>query len=216
MFTISYTLLAIATLLCFYLGTDKNKTALTIYSVWIIIISLLSLNDFFEDTSAIPPRIAFAVVPTVFFTIFLYRKITTTSIDIKILTALHIIRIPVETNLYQLFLNKKIPVLMTFEGYNFDIISGITALIFCCYFIISKKLISDKILIIWNICGIIMLTIIVSISILSAKTPFQQIAFEQPNIAINEFPNTLLPAVIVPLVLLSHLLALKKLFRKAQ
>ncbi|MEM9987092.1 MAG: hypothetical protein AAF804_18515, partial [Bacteroidota bacterium] len=51
----------------------------------------------------------------------------------------------------------------------------------------------------------------VGIAILSAPLPFQQLAFEQPNVAVLRFPYVLLPGVVVPLVLLSHLLSLKYL-----
>lgn len=37
-----------------------------------------------------------------------------------------------------------------------------------------------------------------------------QIGFDQPNVALLSFPYTWLPAVVVPTVLLSHLLCLKK------
>jgi hypothetical protein len=47
-------------------------------------------------------------------------------LDKKILTLLHIIRIPVELGLYWLFIYKAIPQLMTFEGRNFDILVGLT------------------------------------------------------------------------------------------
>ena len=39
----------------------------------------------------------------------------------------------------------------------------------------------------------------------------QQLAFEQPNIAVLRFPYVLLPGIVVPLVGLSHLLHLKQL-----
>jgi hypothetical protein len=48
---------------------------------------------------------------------------------------------------------------------------------------------------------------------LSAPSVVQQFAFEQPNIAILYFPFNLLPAVIVPLVLFSHLAAIRQLLR---
>ncbi|HLL95226.1 MAG TPA: hypothetical protein VK404_09645, partial [Spirosoma sp.] len=42
---------------------------------------------------------------------------------------------------------------------------------------------------------------------LAAPTPFQQIAFEQPNIGILYFPFVWLPSVVVPLVLMAHVSA---------
>ncbi len=203
----SFFILAIITIGIFYWGTNQNKTALTIYSVWLLFTGVLSYNHFFENTESIPPRIAFAVVPNFFFIYFLFKKINIENINISILTALHIVRIPVELTLLQLYFDKKVPLLMTFEGYNFDILSGISALLLL--FFMPK--ISFSFLKIWNFACIILLFIIVTLAILSAKSPFQVLALEQPNVAILEFPFTFLAAIIVPLVLLSHLLVLKKI-----
>jgi hypothetical protein len=67
-----------------------------------------------------------------------------------------------------------------------------------------------KLLYFWNIAGVIFLSIIACIAILSAPLPLQQFAFEQPNIALLKFPYVFLPAFIVPLVFTSHFLMLKK------
>ena len=42
----------------------------------------------------------------------------------------------------------------------------------------------------------------------------QQFAFSQPNIAILYFPFSLLPACVVPLVALAHLVAIRRLLRE--
>ena len=46
---------------------------------------------------------------------------------------------------------------------------------------------------------------------LALPSPMQKIAFEQPNLAVMFFPFNLLPAVVVPLVLLAHLTAIRRL-----
>jgi hypothetical protein len=58
---------------------------------------------------------------------------------------------------------------------------------------------------------LIFLANIVITAVLSAPTPFQVLSFEQANMGVFKFPLTLLPGLIVPLVLLSHLLSIKKL-----
>jgi len=126
---------------------------------------------------------------------------------------LHIIRVPVELVLLWLSINKAVPQLMTFEGRNFDMLSGITAP-FIFYFGFVKNKLSKKILLAWNfICLALLLNIVIN-AVLAAPTNFQQFAFEQPNIAIFYYPFNLLPAVVVPLVLLSHLSAIRQLWRK--
>jgi hypothetical protein len=54
---------------------------------------------------------------------------------------------------------------------------------------------------------------IVVTAILYAPLPIQQLAFEQPNIAVMYFPFVYLPGFIVPIVLFSHLVSLKKLMQ---
>jgi hypothetical protein len=108
---------------------------------------------------------------------------------------------------------KLVPELMTFGGRNFDILSGITAPIV--YFICFKnsQLKNRRLLLIWNfICLGLLLNIVIN-ALLSAPFPFQQFAFDQPNVAILYFPFTWLPCFIVMIVLYSHLAAIRQLVR---
>jgi hypothetical protein len=123
---------------------------------------------------------------------------------------LHIVRIPVELVLFWLFTNKTIPELMTFEGRNFDILSGLSAPIIYYYAFVKKK-INRNIMLLWNFVCLGLLINIVIHAILSAPFPFQQLAFSQPNRAVLYFPFIWLPGCIVPLVLLSHLAAIRQL-----
>ncbi len=133
------------------------------------------------------------------------------NLDLRKLTLLHTIRIPVEIVLYFLFISKTIPQIMTFEGRNFDIFAGVSAPII--YWLSINYVQNKRILIVWNIAALLLLTNIVGLAILSAQTPFQQFGFEQPNIAITHFPFNWLPSVVVPLVLFSHLATLRQLWK---
>ena len=135
------------------------------------------------------------------------------SLDTKFLTILHIIRVPVELVLFWLFINKAVPELMTFEGRNFDIFSGVTAPVIF-YFGFIKQQIGRKIILLWNIVCLGLLINIVVNAVLSAPFPFQKFAFDQPNIAVLYFPFVWLPCCIVPLVLLSHLATIRQLLNR--
>jgi hypothetical protein len=102
------------------------------------------------------------------------------------------------------------PQIMTFEGYNFDIIAGLSAPLIA-YFGIAKKKMNRRLLLVWNIFSLLLLLNIGCITILSAPFPFQQLGFDQPNIAIFYFPFILLPTVIVPIVLFAHLVSIVNL-----
>lgn len=130
-------------------------------------------------------------------------------LDLKWLTLLHVIRVPVELILYALFMHQAIPELMTFTGRNWDILAGLTApLVY--YFGFVRKTLGLKYILLWNVfCLGLLLNIVVN-ALLSAPLPFQQFAFEQPNRALFHFPFIWLPAYVVPVVLLSHLIVIYK------
>jgi hypothetical protein len=118
-----------------------------------------------------------------------------------------IIRLPVEFVLLWLAIHGAVPYLMTFEGVNFDIISGITAPIVW-YFMFYKKKFNRPVFIAWNLLCLGLLFNIVIRAILSVPTPFQQFAFDQPNIGVLYFPYVWLPGFLVPLVLFGGLMGI--------
>ena len=101
---------------------------------------------------------------------------------------------------------------MTFEGRNLDILSGITAPVVY-YFGFVKKRMNNTSIILWNLICLGLLFNIVITAILSAPTPFQKLAFDQPNIGVFYFPFIWLPGIIVPLVLLAHLAVIRHLMK---
>jgi hypothetical protein len=134
-------------------------------------------------------------------------------LSIEHLTLIHIVRIPVELVLYGLFLCKTVPIHMTFEGWNYDIIAGITAPIVY-YLGFGLQKIGAKVLLIWNVICLGLLLNIIAIAILSSPVDFQRLAFDQPNIAVLYIPFNLLPAFIVPIVLFSHLIAIRRFLKQ--
>jgi hypothetical protein len=151
------------------------------------------------------PALAFIAVLFLFFRADVIHKLS-----LKTLTLLHMIRVPVELTLLLLFYQQLVPRVMTFEGMNFDILSGLTAPI-AYYLSFRNGETNSSVLIAWNIFALLMLVNIVSIAALSLPSPIQQMAFDQPNIAVMYFPFIWLPAIVVPIVLFAHLAALWKL-----
>lgn len=202
------------TLYVLYKASGNSKNLLYILLGWLAVQSALSYNLFYTDNMHLPPPFALLVGPILLGIVLLF--ITTSGkefIDgfhLKTLTWLHVVRIPVEFTLLFLYKAGKAPELMTFEGVNFDIISGITAPIVA-LMAFRNNTVQKKLLIGWNILCLILLFNIVIRGVLSVPTPFQQFAFEQPNVGLLYFPYTLLPGFVVPVVLLSHLISLRKL-----
>ena len=201
----------------FVLSTRKKAQVLVVLLLWLLLTGILSFKGVFENTTAIPPRLALIMVPALVVIVLLLatkKGISfTDELDLKKITLLHIVRIPVEIILFLLASHKVIPELMTFAGRNFDILSGITSPII--YFICfrNSQLTNRKLLLAWNfICLGLLLNIVVN-AVLSIPFPFQQFAFDQPNIAVLYFPFTWLPCFIVIIVLYGHLAAIRKLLK---
>lgn len=212
--------MGLSTFLCvFFLAKaspEYTTRILIIASTWLVLQALVGASGFYADTQAMPPRLLLAIVPPILLIIGLFvtkggRRFID-KLDLKTLTLLHIVRIPVELVLFWLYLYKKVPEIMTFEGQNFDIISGITAPVV--YYLYIKERIGTGIMLMWNFMCLVLLINIVSTAILSAPFAFQQFGFEQPNIAVLYFPFNWLPCCIVPIVLFSHIVAIKKLMEE--
>lgn len=207
-------LTVLAALFLFYKATNHSKTFLIIIASWMIAQTVISFSGFYKITTTVPPRVGLLLMPPMVMIIILFStrkgRSFIDSLDIKTLTLFHIIRVPVELTLLWLFMHKFVPELMTFEGRNFDILSGISAPVIY-YFGFVKKGLNKSVILIWNFACLGLLINIAVNAILSVPGAFQQFAFEQPNVGILMFPFVFLPSVLVPMVLFSHLTAIRRI-----
>lgn len=210
-------LITFLTLILFLRSTKETKNVLLFSLPWLIVTALAALSGITQVTTA-PPRLLFLLLIPVSAIILLFstsrgRKFID-ALDPARLTLIHVIRIPVEIVLFLLFLKGTVAEIITFEGRNYDILAGISApLIY--YFGFRKKLIGRKGLILWNILCLVLLFNVVIHAVLTVPYPFQQLAFDQPTIAVLYFPFVWLPAYVVPVVLFSHLATLRSLSRQS-
>jgi hypothetical protein len=215
---VSLTLVLATILTCwfFWKASRYSKTVLIILLAWLVIQAAMAFTGFYRDYSVLPPRFLLAIGPPMLLTIILFLtrpgRAFIDRLQLDTLTILHIVRIPVEIVLFWLYLAKGVPEIMTFEGGNWDMISGITAPFIYYLGFVSWKLWPRTILV-WNLICLALLLNIVRIAILSTPYPFQKFGLDQPNVAIFYFPFVWLPSVIVPVVLLSHLASIKKLIK---
>ncbi|MEZ0131520.1 hypothetical protein AB9T88_17800, partial [Flavobacterium sp. LBUM151] len=143
----------LTSIILFYKAAHSSKTVLGVITLWIIAQSIISSTGFYKSENTLPPRFALLLLPPLMMMLILFitkkGKLFIDGLNIKTLTLLHIIRVPVELVLLWLFIYKAVPELMTFEGRNFDILSGISAPIVY-YFTFVKKKINYTFLLIWN------------------------------------------------------------------
>ncbi|MCG9792660.1 hypothetical protein [Flavobacterium algicola] len=223
--SLTFGMTTVATLLLF-IWTIKNsksekarkKTAYISLGliVWLLFQGVLTLNNMYNtDTNSFPPKIVLlGILPMVMAIIVLFTtskgKQFIDSLPLENLTYVNVVRIPVEIVLFWLYVNKAIPELMTFEGRNFDILAGISSP-FIAYFGLTKVRFNRKIILTWNLICLGLLFNIVLNALFSAPSPIQKFAFEQPNIAILNFPFSWLPTFIVPIILFGHLVSIRRL-----
>ena len=212
-----FILATLVTIYVFYRASQRNNKMLLFIFIWLVLQSVIALSGFFTTTNNLPPRfVLLLIVPAVSIIAIVSSRRGRAFADVfnvRQLTALHSVRIAIELVLYWLFLYKGMPKLMTFEGRNLDLLSGLTApLIY--YFGFVTLRIATKTIVFWNFACLFILLFTVGNAVLSAPTPFQQFAFDQPAVAVLHFPFVWLPGIIVPVVIFSHIAAIRILLKK--
>lgn len=203
-----------------HLGAEIQKNILRKYSLglglWFSLISILALLGVFADFTAVPPRLPFALFFPVIVLIFLLRFKHLDSIlehtPPQWLLNIQFFRFFVEILLWFLFLVHVLPERMTFEGYNFDIIAGVTGPIFA-YLCFANQQHRKYLAIIWNVVGLLLLLNIVSIALMTMPTPFR--VFQEDNSIVGTFPVALLPTILVPIAYYMHILSLRQLLKSS-
>ena len=190
-----------------------SRPAILISLVWMVLQSAIALSGFYLITNTIPPHFILAIAPPVILIAGLFvteagRRFVD-RMNLKWCILVHIIRIFVEATLYWLFLYKQVPALMTFEAGNLDILAGLTVPFV--WWAFNTGRIGRRGLFIWNTLCLLSVLNALARAMLSAPFRFQRFGFQQPTIAILHFPFVLLPAFIVPAVLLCHFAVFRKL-----
>jgi hypothetical protein len=117
--------------------------------------------------------------------------------------------VPVELALWGLAALHLGPELLTFEGRNFDIITGATAPLVA-WLVVRRP--SKALIIGWNLLGLALLLNVLAHAVLAMPGPMQLIHVEPGPEIVATFPYIWLPAVLVPIALGLHILSLRQAF----
>jgi hypothetical protein len=193
-----------------------SRRLLILMCAWLALQAVVANTGYYAVTDTLPPRMALAVGPpfVAIAGLFLTRagRAFLDSLNLRRLTLLHVVRLPVELVLLWLFQAGLVPEVMTLEGRNFDIAAGVTAPIVALLAFRNGQPRRGELLA-WNVVCLGLVLNIAVLGMLSAPTPFQQFAFDQPNVAVLRTPFIWLPALIVPAVILAHVAAIRQLLR---
>jgi hypothetical protein len=117
-------------------------------------------------------------------------------------------RLPLELVMHRAAVEGVMPVEMSFNGYNFDIVTGVTALVVAA--LVQSGHAPRGLVLTWNVLGSVLLAIVVGIAI--AGMPwFAVFGKDHANEWVLHFPYVWLPTVLVPAALFGHIVIFKRL-----
>lgn len=182
--------------------------------VWIIYLNLLAKTEVLKNFE-FPPRIPLLVViPAILIILFITNrkslKQALESTPTYLPIALQSFRILVELLIYATFLNGIFPQRATFEGLNYDILVGISALFISAG--VYKGIINKRGILIWNVVSICILALTVY-SFISTYY-FTDFVSTGGGYQFVEFPYLLLASILLPVAIFLHVFSIKQAIDK--
>jgi hypothetical protein len=202
--------------LCVVAGTAgllaaKSKPLGVGVLVWLAVTGLAGWLGLIRDFQRVPPPmfvlLLAAVVLTVVTAMSRIGSRLVAEAGIVWLIGLQAFRVAVEVFLDWGHRVDLVPVQMTFEGRNWDIVSGVSSAAVA--WLAAKRQAPRWLVLLWNCVGLALLLNIVVIAILSMPTPLRRFHNEPVNSFIAYFPYIWLPTFLVQLALFGHLLVFR-------
>ena len=132
-----------------------------------------------------------------------------TGIPLAALIGMQAFRFPLELMLHRAYREGLMPVQMSYSGFNFDILTGLSAIVVALY--IARRPNAVAVARIWNAAGIVLLANILTIAVLSTPTPIRVFHNEPANEWIAHAPWVWLPAVFVVAAIVGHIVIFRRL-----
>lgn len=196
-----------------YAAGLRTSIAAAVVAAWMAYSGFLAAKGMLLDPAAMPPRMVLILVPgllLVFFAAFSgFGARLAKHLGYASLIGFHAFRLPLEGVLWWFHHQGRLPVQMTFEGRNFDILTGIAAIVLA---VLAKRGIAGRnTALAFNLAGLALLLTIVGVAILSIPGPLRRFHNEPANTLVLNFPYVWLPAILVMAALLGHLVLFRKI-----
>jgi hypothetical protein len=208
---------ALGVILARQVGSKSGVAQVLLVALWLAFTAALAATGKLSDFSARPPLLVpLAVLANIAAGALsrskgVERWLASPSL-FSLLVALQIFRLPLELLMHRAAAERVMPSVMSYSGYNFDILTGTSALLLTIAY--RGRAIPTALLWVWNCVGMLLLLIVVSIAVASTPT-FLAFGFEQANTWIAHAPFVWLPTFLVPVALFSHLVLFRGLRRNA-
>jgi hypothetical protein len=190
--------------------TPARRRAVLVALVYIAaatgVSGILAAKGVLRDFSSMPPPMMRLLLGLSLATLALalspFGRAIAVGLPLWILVGAQGFRILVELLLFGLHREGLVPVQMTFEGYNFDVLTGLSALGVA--WLSRWGRISSRALWLWNLAGLGLLLNIVGIAVLSMPTPFRAFPQGPANTLVTELPFVWIPCLMVQAALFGH------------
>ena len=126
-----------------------------------------------------------------------------TGIPLAALVGVQAFRFPLEVLLHRAYREGLVPVQMSYSGFNFDILTGLSAIVVALY--VARRPDAVVVVRVWNAAGIVLLVNILTIAVLSTPTPIRVFHNEPANEWIAHAPWVWLPSVFVVAAIIGHI-----------
>jgi hypothetical protein len=182
--------------------------------LWLLFTGALGMSGLLQRFDRRPPPMAFLVVAATVLTAVLalsrYGARVVNASSISLIAGLQGFRVAVEIFLWWGGRIGLVPPQMTFEGRNFDVLTGITALPVAWLF--ARGSIGRAVVGIWNVLGLALLLNVMAVAVLSFPTSFEY--FKPANTFVATLPYVWLPTVLVQAAWFLHLILFRQLWAR--
>lgn len=165
--------------------------------------------------SATPPPFALLVVAILIVTAALgcttYGMRLARGLPLWVLIGIQGFRLPLELAMHAMYKRGVMPEQMSYSGRNFDILTGISALIVA--WLVFASRVGRGVVLTWNVLGLLLVINVVTVGILSTPR-FRLFGDDRLNVFITYPPFIWLPAVMVLAALAGHVIVFRALSRR--
>lgn len=189
----------------------RRKTAVGL-ALWLGLTGAAAATGLVSDFSTVPPPlmplIALSAIASTTLALSRFGRVLADGLPLAALIGFQAFRIPLELVLHQLGLDGVLPVQMTWDGMNFDVVTGVLALPLAAWAAWGNP--PRAVVLLWNLVGTALLLTIIAIAFLSTPGPLRVFANEPANTIIGTFPFVWLPTVLVQAAWIGHLLVFRR------
>jgi hypothetical protein len=183
-------------------------------AAWMAVTWIAASSGVLRRWDATPPPFALLVLGVVLVSVLIasgrYGRRLAHGLPLWVLIGVQGFRLPLELAMHAMSERGVMPAQMSYSGRNFDIVTGVTALIVAA--LLRARSAGRGLVLAWNVLGLALLLNVVTVAILSTPR-FRYFGDDALNVFVTYPPFVWLPAVMVVAALAGHLLVFRASFK---